>query len=500
MDTKLLEEILACPTLPSLPAIAVQVIELTSDPNVSMDDLADLIQTDQAMSARILRTVNSSFYGLRERCTTIKKALVMLGLSPVKSLALGFSLVSSLDQNRQPTFDYVSYWRRGLFTAAAAKSVADAARLPEADECFISGLLQDIGMMAMLQTLGEHYIRVVDSTGGDHAALAKAEIAAYEAQHADIGATLATRWRLPDELTIPIKYHERPTAAPDEHAVIAKVVAIGNLAHDIATSDNPAPLLKRYYQRCKSWLNLSEDQADEAFRRFSQGTAELSDLFNLDTGPGVDAEGLLEQASEQLVKIAETETRAPHADKLHGLLQNEEGTDPLTGLPNAQGFARAVDRLFNRCATDKQPISLVQVVIDGLNTVSEAGGILASDAVFIRAVAFLQQQFEPMGGVVCRVGAGIIGVILPGTRENQVIAAVNQFRAQFDAALPSVLQRVGVPADRVSTSIGLATADEQTFAQIKRSKSLTAAATKAAVSAREAGGNCLRTFTIQRAA
>ena len=130
----------------------------------------------------------------------------------------------------------------------------------------------------------------------------------------------------------------------------------------------------------------------------------------------------------------------------------------------------------------------------------EAGGILASDAVFIRAVAFLQQQFEPMGGVVCRVGAGIIGVILPGTRENQVIAAVNQFRAQFDAALPSVLQRVGVPADRVSTSIGLATADEQTFAQIKGSKSLTAAATKAAVSAREAGGNCLRTFTIQRAA
>ena len=211
-------------------------------------------------------------------------------------------------------------------------------------------------------------------------------------------------------------------------------------------------------------------------------------------------ENSLEEASDHLIRIAETEARRPNADQLHGLLQNEDGIDPLTGLPNARGFEIAADRAFTNALDAKEPISLVQIVLDGLKQVNEAGGILASDAIFIRAVAFLQQHFEPQGGVVCRVGAGIIGVILPNTRENQVIAGINQFRAQFSAAIPPVLQPVGISPDAVTASIGLATAEPETFAVVKTAKGLTAAATKAAVSARQAGGNCLRTFAIQKAA
>lgn len=501
MDTKLLEEILDCPTLPSLPAIAVQVIELTNDPNVSMEELAELIQTDQAMSAKILRTVNSSFYGLRERCTTIKKALVMLGLSPVKSLALGFSLVSGLDKDRQEGFDYVTYWRRGLFTAVAAKSVADAARLPDADECFISGLLQDIGMIAMLQTLKGSYTAVIDSVDGNHSKLAQAEIAKYDAHHADIGATLATQWKLPKELVVPIKYHERPTAAPEEHARISRAVAIGNLAHDVVTDESPAPALRKYYQRCKAWFDLSEDAADEALKRFTEGTKELSDLFSLDTGNHVDSEALLQQAEASLLKLNELENKVSvSADQLNGLLQGDDHNDPLTGLPNAQGFEAASERSYERAVSTGEPVSLVQVVIDGLNEVNAAGGILASDAIFIRAVTFLQQQFEPGGGIVCRVGAGIISIIMPDTQENQVIASVNQFRAQFAASLPRVLDPLKLSPSKVNVSIGLATASPANFEKLKTSKGLTAAATKAALAARQVGGNAMRTFGIQKAA
>ena len=501
MDTILLEEILDCPTLPSLPAIAVQVIELTNDPNVSMDELADLIQTDQAMSARILRTVNSSFYGLRERCTTIKKALVLLGLSPVKSLALGFSLVSSIDNDKDATFDYVAYWRRGLFTAVAAKSVADAARLPEADECFISGLLQDIGMIAMLQTLKDDYTNLIESIDGDHNRLAKAELACYDAHHADIGATLATQWKLPKELAVPIKYHERPTAAPDEHKTIAKAVAIGNIAHDVVTEEDSTPYLRKFYRRCDQWFDIKEDGADEILKRFGEATKELSDLFNLDTGSAVDPEALLAKAEETLIKIAESEPEPGQAkDRLHGLLQGDDENDPLTGLPNSKGFETLMNMAFDAAQTAGTPISLMQVVLDGLTEICNAGGLLASDAVFIRAVAFLQQQFEPMGGAVCRAGTGIISIILPDTRENQVVTAANQFRAQFEASLPTLLEPIDLDPSNIRASIGLATADPETFERMKNAKGLTAAATKAAVSARAAGGNCLRTFTVQRAA
>ena len=501
MDTKLLEDILACPSLPSLPAIAVQVIELTNDPDVSMDELAELIQTDQAMSARILRTVNSSFYGLRERCTTIKKALVLLGLSPVKSLALGFSLVSSIDKDQQPGFDYSAYWRRGLFTAVAAKSIADAARLPEADECFISGLLQDIGMVAMLQTLKGDYVELLESVEGDHHRLAKAELQRYDAQHADIGATLATRWKLPAELTVPIKYHERPTAAPEDHAVISKAVALGNIAHDVVTEEDSTPYLRQFYRKCTQWFEIDEDGADEVLKRFAEATKEMSDLFNLDTGDSVDPETLIAQAEETLIKIAEEEPeRAPGFDRLHGLLQGDERNDPLTGLPNAAGFESLLATAYQSAEESGSPVSLIQIFLDGLTTICDAVVLLSSDAVFIRAIAFLQQQFEPMGGIVCRAGTGIISIVLPDTRENQVISGVNQFRAQFEASLPKLLTTVNLEPSVVNACIGLATAEADTFGKMKSAKGRTAAATKAALAARQAGGNCMRTFSVQRAA
>ncbi len=96
MNNETLEKVLKCPTLPSLPAVALKVIDLTSNPAVKMEELARTIQNDQGLAAKILRTVNSSFYGLRKPCSTIHAAIVMLGLGPVKTLALGFSLVSAI--------------------------------------------------------------------------------------------------------------------------------------------------------------------------------------------------------------------------------------------------------------------------------------------------------------------------------------------------------------------------------------------------------------------
>ncbi len=502
MNTELLDEILACQSLPSLPAIAVQVLELTSDQNVSMDELAELIQTDQAMAAKILRTVNSSFYALRERCTTIRKALVMLGLSPVKSLVLGFSLVNSIDMDEDTGFDYSAYWRRGLYTAAAAKSVADIAGQKEtADECFLSGLLQDIGMIALLQTLGDRYLDIVRSTDGDHSKLVVAELDELEAQHPDIGATLAERWRLPEELTVPIKYHERPGAAPEEHQTISRAVAIGNMAHDALTNAEPAPALRKYYKACERWFGLSEADAESAFRRFAESVEELSDLFNLETGKSHDTDTLLQEAEASLIRIAEEE---PHAtarnDQLHTLLVGEELNDPLTGLLGAKGFAEALSSTFAAVAGTDEPITVTQVVIDGLDTVQERAGVLASDAVLIRAVVFLQQMFEPMGAIVCRVGSSIMSVIIPGSDSRQLAGEFEQFRVRFDASSAQILALSEISRSAIKVSVGLASTRPGVEGQMKTHDALLAAATKAVQAARTAGGDCTKTFAARSAA
>ncbi|MEM7622799.1 MAG: HDOD domain-containing protein, partial [Planctomycetota bacterium] len=269
-----LEELLACPTLPSLPAVALQVIELTSDDNVSMDELASTIQADQALAAKVLRTVNSSFYGLRERCASIRKALVLLGLSPVKSLTLGFSLVNAVNTDDERGFDYVDYWRRGLFTAVGARVLSDAAGLDTADEAFLAGLLQDIGMIAMLEALGPEYAEIVATTEGDHSKLARAELTAFDMQHPEIGAMLAQRWRLPDQLSIPIRYHEKPSAAPNEGAKLVYAVALGNIACSVLSDEDPTPATRRLYQRAEQWFRLTTDQCNDALQRINEGAAE----------------------------------------------------------------------------------------------------------------------------------------------------------------------------------------------------------------------------------
>src|ERR1051325_8093208 len=111
MNEQLVEKIKQCPTLPSLPSIAIQVLELAQKAEVDIPEIARIISKDAAMSSKILKTVNSSFYGRRQSISTISHALVILGLQSVKTLVLGFSLVNGLSQSSSKGFNHVKYWR-----------------------------------------------------------------------------------------------------------------------------------------------------------------------------------------------------------------------------------------------------------------------------------------------------------------------------------------------------------------------------------------------------
>src|SRR5215475_8477778 len=112
MNEQLLQRIRQCPNLPSLPAIAMQVLDLAQKADVDIAEIAKIISKDPALSSKILKTVNSSFYGRSQHVGTISHAMVILGLQSVKSLVLGFSLVTSLASNKSKGFKHVSYWKR----------------------------------------------------------------------------------------------------------------------------------------------------------------------------------------------------------------------------------------------------------------------------------------------------------------------------------------------------------------------------------------------------
>src|SRR4051812_32949582 len=153
MNEQLLQRIKQCPNLPSLPAIAVQVLELAQQAGVDIAEIARIISKDPALSSKILRTVNSSFYGRSQNVSTISHALVILGLQSVKTLVLGFSLVTNLANNKSKGFKHVSYWRRSIYAATAARSLAAKLGLVQAEEAFLATLLMDIGMMVLDQVV-----------------------------------------------------------------------------------------------------------------------------------------------------------------------------------------------------------------------------------------------------------------------------------------------------------------------------------------------------------
>lgn len=423
MNSEMLEDILACPSLPTLPAVALKVIELCSDPNVRFSELAKTIQNDQGLAAKVLRTVNSSFYGLRQRCGSIDKALIMLGLSPVKALVLGFSLVSSLEGNGGG-FDYKDYWRRGLYTAVGGKCMVESAGMKYGDEVFLAGLLQDIGVMALHRAMGADYLAVMQQTNGDHRRLVKAELSALEVQHPDIGAMLAQRWKLPDTLVIPVKYHERPTAAPAQHTEIVHGVGLGNLVHDAIVGAEPADALRKLYERAGQWLNLTTDKIDLAIKRSKEATRELAGLFKLDIGVDMEARAqavLTQQASKP------SEDGPTPAAGAELLLIDPTDLDKNTGMVGRKGYEWALRRAFLFAGEHTESASLVQITLDP----SAAVSTLTADGP--RLMGLLRKHFMQTGAALCKLSDRIFAVVTVGTANREVDALVEELRKSMSA-------------------------------------------------------------------
>ena len=487
-----LEDILHCPNLPSLPAVAVRVIELTQDPDVSMDELAATIQNDQALAAKVLRTVNSSFYGLRERCASIRKAIVLLGLSPVKSLTLGFSLVSSVDSTLGPTFDFTSHWRRSLFAAVGAKLTAEAAGHDFADEAFLAGLLQDIGVVAMYTALGDAYLEIIERTQGDHAKLVRAELEALELQHPEVGAMLAQRWRLPNELVMPIRYHERPTAAPNEAAAIVRTVAMGNFACDVMSSENPVDARRRFYQRAESWFKLDTQACDALLCKINTQTEQMSEFFGLDTGEYMDNEEVLASAEQQIIALGREQRRGSFAvEKLEELLKDEIDRDAVTALPSRRGFEKTLELSFSAARDELSTLGLAQIAIGGIGDIRHQTGDEPADELVLAVVATLHKHFEPLGGIVCRLGGSVFSVIAPGISRREFVAHCEAAQSDIARAGPAWAFAAGAAGYHLTVSIGLAIRDPEDPASPASRGALLEAANTAVKAARLAGGSRL---------
>ena len=336
MNQDLKDRIRGCTSLPSLPAAAMSVLKLTENDATGMGELAKIISVDAALSARILRAINSSFYGLNQKVTSINQAVVLLGLHAVKTLVLGFSLVNNLAAQKSG-FDHLAYWRRSMYSATAARVIAGRVLPSRADDCFVAALLMDLGSLVLDQVLGAQYSSVYERAR-NHNDLLILETHELGMTHAEAGGVLADHWKLPEILRVAIEHHHGAQAVEDfVSRKVCGVVGLAGRCADVFVGESPAESIASVRRAFLENHQIREIECDSLLVDIGQKTAELAPLFEVKVNAAVNYEDIVSRASERLLELslAEQSEGAAQANRRKTARIRRDGTMYL--MPCRQG-------------------------------------------------------------------------------------------------------------------------------------------------------------------
>jgi putative nucleotidyltransferase with HDIG domain len=200
--------------LPTLPRTVLKITELVNNPRSSAKDIARIITDDQVLTARLLKLVNSSFYGFPQRISTVNTAIVLLGFDAIRSLLLTTSVFDLFaGRNKKSKQDQEKFWDHSLGCAVGAKVIGNYLRHDKIEELFVAGLLHDIGKIVEMLYLPDEFAKVVATINKTNILMLTAEEKVLGYDHADVGKLLAGKWNLPIKLVQVIAHHHQPAAA-----------------------------------------------------------------------------------------------------------------------------------------------------------------------------------------------------------------------------------------------------------------------------------------------
>lgn len=488
MNEQITRQISECPNLPTLPAIAVEVLELAQQPDVDLAEIARLISRDPALTGKILRTVNSSFYGRGNNVGTISQALVILGLQAVKTLVLGFSLVSHLTKDKAEGFDYVAYWRRSIYAASAARTIAARTGILQQEEVFLAALLADIGMLVLDRVVGTEYGKVCQSVAS-HSDLPAAELAALGIHHGQAGGLMARQWKLPLFLVIPIASHTYTAEVEDpELQAIAELVALAGECAEVFVNPAGAAALNRVQERCKTLYGFSEADCHALLDEIGRSTREVAKLFEINLGSVDDFQDILKKANETLVEMTlRSQQQASALQQQNQRLRLAASIDGLTGLSNRRRFDEFIAEAFAAAQNDSEPLALILLDIDKFKLINDSYGHPAGDEVLKSVAATLISAARPTD-LVARYGGEELALVLPGTTRNTAAAIAESIRHALAA------RRISCSTVEVAVTASFGVAVFDSMVPFKEPAQLLKAADLALYAAKKAGRNCVKVF------
>ncbi len=494
-NKELLSRLKQCTNLPTPPGVAAKIIELGQDPEVRMASLADAVSLDPALTAKIFRVANSPLYGHKRKTENLRQAVTLFGLNGTLSLALSFSLLRTFSGPNDEGMNYNLFWRRSLAVATCCRAIGSRAVTVSKlspEDLFLSGLLQDIGMLALDRAVPGLY-RNLGSAQLDHARVQAVEQAALGADHAEVGAWLLESWNFPQHLVYAVAGSHDPDtpAIGEEYRSLARCAAVsGNIA-EIFWREDYEQTSRDAADMAENLLGMDRETLRDIFASLAAELQQTAALFNLVLGDGKHIEYILDQAKEILMlrnlqsvrHSAELKKQTESLASRTRELEEETQRDSLTGLYNRAFLDQACDQEFKNAKNHNWPLTIVFLDVDHFKRVNDTHGHYAGDEV-LRATARLLKVNTRESDFVTRYGGEEFVLLLPGTGREGARIACNRLISAFRNTEHDIGKKTKVT---VTMSVGVAVMDKES--QFEKPEDLLRAADRALYTAKQEGRN-----------
>ncbi|WP_020565115.1 sensor domain-containing diguanylate cyclase [Methylosarcina fibrata] len=401
-----------------LPTITLKVLEIINQESATLNDLAEVIKVSPSLTTKILQVANSSYFSINGQVSSVDRAVAVLGLKAVATLALSISLLSEISKSKGSQELY-QRWERSFFTAVAARLLAEKRGVPEQEECFVSGLLTDISYMFLYRHFPEEYNALMQP-GISETDRLSLEMEYFGLTHAEISALLLRQARIPPLLIKPVEYHHTqhiPTKAyePSTLLMCQVVYAAAGITALFYQDTKTGCTLK---QELEEILELPPKDIDHIFVSISSKVKEVAELFGFHPDNFPSYFDILQKVNEKLVSInlsyeellrhlkeekEKTDRLATKLEEANRKLLEIALKDPLTGVYNRRFLYEMVDKRMADARRNQRPLSIIAGDIDHFKRVNDTYGHGIGDTV-LKKTALLMSDCLRTGDILARTG------------------------------------------------------------------------------------------------
>lgn len=436
----------------NLPAIAMKILEVINDQDSSIQDLSNVIITSPALTTRLLKVVNSSFYGFEKEISNITQAISIMGMNSVANIVLSVSIIDSIQQanlNR----DLTLYWEKSFFTAMAAKLIAKNIKCQHAEEAFISGLLSNISYIFILQHFPEHFNRLMQQGIKELEKMAL-EWEFFGMTHAEMSYLLLEKSEIPRILSKPVEFHHTVkgsvTSADDTLKQLCKIVYSASKI-TILFYDDPS-ILGSIKNELSDLLSIPPSDFQQLTGEVTVKVKEISEFYGFSSLKFPSYFEILERSNTELTKINQnyeellkelkkekenTERLASKLEETNRKLLEIALKDPLTGAYNRRYLNEILDRKMAEARRYGTKLLIIYCDIDHFKHINDTYGHNNGDIVLKRLVMLLKMTIRNTD-VLARTGGEEFTIVCQATNIEDGIIVAEKLRQKIEST-PMVL-------------------------------------------------------------